>query len=738
MNSHQSLFILVIFLLLTSMLTGCGTSFFQKTIERIEVTIVVETMNVQSTDRGYDVTVNEHEDGHVITITTKNRRAFADDVSVFINGIMMAGGTYHHDEHIMTILVDHVDDITPDALREVKVTFDLNGGHWSGDVFDHLLPDQQLTLTTFGDISGQSFTLFDTSFTALRWFYKLFITYSELHEAYEVVYADHATAAIAHLDLPAYEYVLAVHLHCLDESAKLAIMHYTQSVDTGLFVIIDGVVDDYTSGDLGVSFYTLDMVSQQLDMLLKNATDLPIPVRPGFTFMGWSLNGVTKTSFPGYRMDQNMTEITYTAIWEGASWETLYLLLDDMIPNKATADIELPDTYSHFDILWISSDETVISPEGFFIKPYEATTVQLTAQMTLDDETRTRTYEIDIDGYKSLSAPIASSYIYRNYHLVNDDFFETLDIINTAFIIANADASLTGAFYLSNVSQYIMPKAKLHGNWVVMSIAPESSWSVIAASMTLIETFADNIVAMINMYGFDGVDIDWETPTGPEATRFTSLMRVVYQRVKANNPHHLVTTAITGGMWQPPMYDLNNSAQYLDYINMMTYGMTSSHGYYQNALYMSRTNHYPTFLAGRTLTSCSIEESLEIFYQQYGVAYSKIIVGVAFYGIRQTRSYNPATQAWTAWTNAGSVYYGDIANHFLTHPDYQRYYDQNAGVPYIIKHDGTVFISYDDPRSIIEKSEYVIEHGLAGMMFWEYGTDPTGILLNAMRSGLNK
>ena len=33
------------------------------------------------------------------------------------------------------------------------------------------------------------------------------------------------------------------------------------------------------------------------------------------------------------------------------------------------------------------------------------------------------------------------------------------------------------------------------------------------------------------------------------------------------------------------MYDLVNSGKYLDYINVMTYGMSSSSGNYQNALY---------------------------------------------------------------------------------------------------------------------------------------------------------
>jgi chitinase len=123
------------------------------------------------------------------------------------------------------------------------------------------------------------------------------------------------------------------------------------------------------------------------------------------------------------------------------------------------------------------------------------------------------------------------------------------------------------------------------------------------------------------------------------------MMRVIYTKVKANNPNHLVTAAIAGGMWQPPRYDLENSHQYIDYINMMTYGMVSNNGYYQNALKRSTTYANPTNVAGKTLTSCSIEESIEI-YNSYGIPNSRIIVGVAFYGIKQIRSYDSVSQTW--------------------------------------------------------------------------------------------
>ncbi len=627
---------------------------------------------------------------------------------------------------------------TPDDYVDVQVTFDLAGGHWKSDIFTLEEPKDTLTITALNNTTGTALTLINTKDVSLRWFYKIFIVYNQEYQAYEVVGKDAADYSVSDLELPDYDYIIALHDNLTDQATKDTFMSYVENKDEQLFLTVDQELSTYSSGPLEVSFYPESHISFEHVQSFNQITSLPVPIRNEFTFSGWSDGTHLYSVFPRYLKSSGISSITYHAVWEGYSVEALEAYLNSFIPTKATENLVLPTDYSKYQIAWSSDHADIISPTGLFTKPYQQTIVTLTATITTEEESLTRIYEIEVDGYKALTTGIASSYIYRNYHLLTDEFFETLDIINTAFITATDDASLIGTTYLSNVETYIMPKAKLHGNWVIMSIAPESSWSVIAASTSLVNTFADHIVELINMYGFDGVDIDWETPLSGEQARFTELMRVVYTKVKANNPNHLVTAAIAGGMWQPPQYNLLQSQQYMDFINMMTYGMTSSNGYYQNALFKDTTNDHPTFGVGRTLTSCSIEESIAIYHNTYSIPYSKIIVGVAFYGMKQIRSFNTTTQTWSAWSADGSVYYAYIVNNYLSSSNYTRFYDASAGVPYIVKNDGTEFISYDDPRSIADKSAYVLENELGGMMFWENGTDTTGTLLLALRTGLNK
>ena len=324
--------------------------------------------------------------------------------------------------------------------------------------------------------------------------------------------------------------------------------------------------------------------------------------------------------------------------------------------------------------------------------------------------------------YKSLNAPIASSYIYTNYSLANDQYFETMDIINCAFAVANSSASLTGSTFFNNVNNYIINNAHEAGCYVVMSIAPDSEWVTIAnPENNLVDIFAANIVDAINTYHFDGVDIDWEFPSDSQKTWFTSMMNKIYSAVKENNPHHLVTAAVGGGMWQPAKYDLINSISYLDYINVMCYDMVQVDGSYQNALYRTTSFHNPTFSVGRSYTtSCSINETIGIFNNTYGITNDKLIIGIPFYAVRQTRSY--IDSAWTSWKKAGTNNYSTVKA-LITNNDYTYYFDDD---------------SFDDPTSIAYKCDYIINNNLAGMMCWQNGSDTTGDLLAAMRLGLNK
>jgi chitinase len=65
-----------------------------------------------------------------------------------------------------------------------------------------------------------------------------------------------------------------------------------------------------------------------------------------------------------------------------------------------------------------------------------------------------------------------------------------------------------------------------------------------------------------------------------------------------------------------------------------------------------------------------------------------------------------------------------------------RYFDPVAAVPYLYNPEKMIFVSYEDPESLARKCQYVLDHHLRGIMFWDYEGDSTGALLDAVNTGL--
>ena len=413
----------------------------------------------------------------------------------------------------------------------------------------------------------------------------------------------------------------------------------------------------------------------------------------------------------------------------------LYEEYNYLLEGKINKDIELVSEFMDASITWQSSDEKVISNSGKYNRDYKEKEITLSATVTLGKEVRYCTFKVISEGFHDLSKPIVAGYLYRNYDKLTDEFFDAMDIIYCAFVgfTDSGDIPLTSST-LTKIKNYVIPKAHERGIYVIASMggggsAPANNYKNMTANATSLTNFANNCVKLINQYGFDGIDYDWETPSSSNSTSFTKMAKEVYNKVKANNPNHLLTSAIGGGMWQPPKYDLPNSIQYLDYVNVMTYGMCSNSGYYQNALFKHTTNDNTTYGCGRTLNSCSIEETIKV-YNDLNVSNDKLIFGLAFYGIRQTRTDG-------SWGSGSSVLYNNILNNYINNSNYEVHYDEVAQVPYILSKDGNTFISYDNRASILAKAAYMIETGCAGLMNWEIGCDYLNYELTlATRDGL--
>ncbi len=239
-----------------------------------------------------------------------------------------------------------------------------------------------------------------------------------------------------------------------------------------------------------------------------------------------------------------------------------------------------------------------------------------------------------------------------------------------------------------------------------------------------VEKLASSTVDLAMREGFDGVDIDWEYPCSDQAgidyspddkVNFTAFMRALRKYLDQAGQGHILSVACGAEQYYLDGTEMDKVSEVCDFINLMTYdlrgGFTKVTGHHTNLYYQE----------GDKDSGPAGERTVELFHAA-GVPYEKMVFGSAFYG----RSWSGCN----TWENNGlNVMAKTIGGGFGSYEEikknvnqngFVRFWDDKAKAPYL--YNGDVFISYEDPDSIKAKCEYVKEKGLAGMMYWAYGS----------------
>lgn len=256
------------------------------------------------------------------------------------------------------------------------------------------------------------------------------------------------------------------------------------------------------------------------------------------------------------------------------------------------------------------------------------------------------------------------------------------------------------------------------------------------------EKFAASCVDIVRTYDLDGVDIDWEYPSVPgeegnvvrpeDKENFTLMFKVIREHLgrltAATGKTYLLTTAVPIFQKFLDMNDLAAAAQYLDLVNLMTYdffvnGDTAGH----------HTNLYPS---ENYDSEESAHKGVEA-YKKAGVPAEKLVIGIAFYGrswYMRSADNRGVNRPVDSLARAGGYTY--IKDSILTRPGVVRYWDEKAQAAYAFNEQNNQFFTFDDEESVKAKCRYVKEKGLAGVMFWEYRSDPKLYLLHAIHQNI--
>jgi chitinase len=250
---------------------------------------------------------------------------------------------------------------------------------------------------------------------------------------------------------------------------------------------------------------------------------------------------------------------------------------------------------------------------------------------------------------------------------------------------------------------------------------------------------ASSAVKIIQSYGFDGIDLDWEYPGqvgGGEVFRpedrenFTLMLKSLREELDKTGRHWLLTIATGADDEYFRWTQLGEAQKYLDFINVMSYD------YYSG---LSRISGHHSNLKNTDLPG-SIPISTEVAVDRHiraGVPASKIVVGVPFYGRfwRGVPDTGNGLYQQGATTGMYKVY-TELVDTYINKNTFTRYWDKPANAPYLYSRDSAMVITYDDPESLTLKAKYIREKKLGGFMFWEYFGDRTGILLETIHQNL--
>ena len=125
-----------------------------------------------------------------------------------------------------------------------------------------------------------------------------------------------------------------------------------------------------------------------------------------------------------------------------------------------------------------------------------------------------------------------------------------VDAVLLAFATLNPDGTLTMSGNAANYRSALLTNAHARSKSVLFSVVGSVNFETVAASATLRQTLANSILGLLEQYGFDGVDFDWEWPnTAQERDNFTAMMQAVHATVKARSANYVVCFVQGPGFW---------------------------------------------------------------------------------------------------------------------------------------------------------------------------------------------
>jgi len=253
--------------------------------------------------------------------------------------------------------------------------------------------------------------------------------------------------------------------------------------------------------------------------------------------------------------------------------------------------------------------------------------------------------------------------------------------------------------------------------------AGDGGWETAVSSN--LSTLVANMVNVVKTYGFDGIDIDWESGSEP-SNSILALAQAL--RTQLPSPQYLLTTYVVSN-WNALGTSNGNCYQYFDQINANGYDLSGAFqgwvSWYNGSLFIygNAANN------GAEGSACLDKEVTALL--NAGVPASKIGIGSEFGGAIWSGVTGPNQ------TPGGGVSYDVPYNQIVSYGGTYTWDSQAQAGSRLSSHG---WATYDDSMDVAAKLAYIKSKGIGGMFIWSLdmdhksgtvGQDP---LLNAVKA----
>ena len=244
-------------------------------------------------------------------------------------------------------------------------------------------------------------------------------------------------------------------------------------------------------------------------------------------------------------------------------------------------------------------------------------------------------------------------------------------------------------------------------------------WPTLSYSKN-ITNFAKSAVSIMENYGLDGLEIDWEyADTEEKAAAFVALLKKIrteLTKVEHRTGHGAkfqLIAALPAGDPKIAVLDIVGMNKYVQTYSVLSYDFAGS---------WSNTSSYGANLYAAPASPDSVTnvDSVMKQYVAKGAHPSSLVAGLPLYG-RSFADTDGLGKPFNGVSNETAD--GTFKLKDLPQANAEVFEDFKVGASYSYDKDQRLLISFDTTKIFTEKREYIVDNAFGGVNYWELSGD---------------